>query len=74
MTWTCRRCGSQMYAVTSPNGAKATCSTCTQYVDCAQCSNAKCGDTKCLSCYNKGVSGQKRPQGDPLVPQDEEIG
>jgi len=73
MTWACRRCGSAMYSVIGPNGAKATCSSCSQYTDCGQCSNDKCGDTKCLPCYNKAVTGQKGPAGGPLVPQDEEI-
>ncbi len=73
MTWTCRRCGSPMYAVVGQNGAKATCSGCSQYLDCAQCSNQKCGDTKCVPCYNKPLTG-KRPASGPLVPQDEEIG
>lgn len=73
MTWTCRRCSYSMYAVVSPDGAKATCSSCSQYVDCAKCSNKDCGDTKCLPCYNKSLTVQKRPAGGPLVPQDEEI-
>lgn len=62
-----------MYAVVGPNGPKATCSGCSQYLDCAKCSNAKCGDTKCLKCYNKALAGQKPAGGSPLVPQDEDI-
>ena len=73
MTWTCRRCSFSMYAVVGPDGAKATCSSCSQYVDCAKCSNPACGDTKCLPCYNRSLTTQKRPPGGPLVPQDEEI-
>lgn len=73
MKWICRRCGHEMYSVVAPDGARATCSSCSQYVDCAQCSNKECGDTKCLKCYNKAVTGVKRPSGEPLVPQDEEI-
>ena len=30
--------------------AKATCTQCGQWKDCAKCSG--CGDTKCLDCYN----------------------
>lgn len=73
MTWTCRRCGSPMYAVTGPTGARATCSSCSQHVDCARCSSPTCGDQKCLPCYNKSLTTQKRPPSGPLVPQDEEI-
>lgn len=62
-----------MYSVVGKNGAKATCSGCSQYVDCAQCSDPKCGDTKCPGCYSKSLTPQKRTQGGPLVPQDEEI-
>mgnify|MGYP001566901413 CR=1 FL=1 len=73
MAWTCRRCGSPMYAVVGPNGAKTTCSGCSQFADCARCSNVACGDTKCLKCYNKVLTGRKSSGGGPLVPQDEEI-
>ena len=59
-----------MYAVVGPNGSKTTCFGCTQFVDCAWCQ--KCGDTKCLKCYNKSLTAQKSPGGGPLVPQDEE--
>lgn len=72
--WICRRCGKPMYAVVGPNGAKATCSGCSQYLDCAQCSNTNCGDTKCLKCYNKSLAGGPKPSGGvPLVPQEEDI-
>jgi len=70
---TCLRCKSQMYQVVGPTGAKATCSGCSQYVDCAQCSNQKCADTRCLACYNKAVTGVRKPAGGPLLPQDEDI-
>lgn len=55
----CKRCGQIMYRVvrktTSLQGsiatdAKATCTQCSQFTDCAMCS--ACKDTKCLSCYN----------------------
>jgi len=69
----CLRCKSQMYQVVGPAGAKAFCSGCSQWVDCAQCSIPRCGDTKCLSCYNKAVTGVKRPTVGLLAPQDEEI-
>lgn len=74
MNWTCKRCAAPMYSVIGPNGAKATCSSCSQYVDCAKCSNQLCGDTKCVPCFNKSLTAQNRPAGGPLVPQDEEIG
>jgi ssDNA-binding Zn-finger/Zn-ribbon topoisomerase 1 len=51
----CLRCGSPMYRVQGKDGSKATCAGCSQYVDCAQCSSATCGDTKCLRCYNKAL-------------------
>jgi len=74
MTWTCRRCQAPMFLVVGANGAKATCSSCSQYLDCAQCSNKECGDTKCLKCYNKALAGGGKPTpGTPLVPQDEDI-
>jgi hypothetical protein len=63
-----------MYAAVGPAGSKATCSGCSQYKDCAQCSNPACGDTKCVPCYNKAVAGKRAPGKGPLVPQDEEIG
>ena len=63
-----------MYAIVGPSYGKGTCSGCSQYLDCAQCSNSKCGDTKCVPCYNKSMTAQQRPAGGPLVPQDEEIG
>ena len=63
-----------MYSVVGPNGAKETCSGCSQYLDCARCSNQKCGDTKCLRCYNRALAGPPGPAGGaPLVPQDEDI-
>lgn len=70
---TCLRCKSPMYQVVGPTGAKATCSSCSQYVDCAQCSNPQCGDTKCLPCYNKAATGHQRPTVGLLAPQDEEL-
>jgi hypothetical protein len=74
MNWICRRCGKQMYAVVGADGPKATCSRCSQYLDCAKCSNPDCGDTKCLTCYNKSMApGQKVAGGPPLVSQDEDI-
>ena len=76
MSWKCRRCSWDMFAVVGPDGSKATCSTCSQYVDCAKCSNPECGDTKCLKCYNKALIGPKKPAtgGAPLVSnQDEDL-
>jgi len=65
-----------MYAVVGQNGSKATCSGCSQYLDCAQCSSPTCGDTKCLKCYNKALTGPAKPAagGAPLVSnQDEDL-
>ena len=48
----------------------------TQYLDCAQCSSPTCGDTKCLKCYNKALTGPAKPAagGAPLVSnQDEDL-
>jgi hypothetical protein len=71
----CLRCKSPMYQVVGVNGAKETCSGCSQYVDCARCSNAQCGDTKCLSCYNKAVTpgSAKRFTPGQIVPEDQEL-
>lgn len=74
MNWTCKRCNFLMYAVVGPDGSKATCSGCSQYLDCGKCSNPKCGDTKCLKCYNKARAGQAPPPGGaPIIPQDEDL-
>ena len=72
MTWLCRRCSKPMYAVTGPDGPKAMCSGCSQYVDCARCSSAECGDTKCISCYNKAVAGEKLTPSAPIVPTEDQ--
>ncbi len=73
----CLRCGSTMYRVVNANQtAKATCTRCAQFVDCAQCSNPKCGDQKCLPCYNKGVSAAGRPADlrlEPIIPDEEAV-
>lgn len=73
---TCLRCkASPMYQVVGTNGAKATCSSCSQWVDCAQCSNPQCGDTKCLSCYNKALlpGRANQPSRGPLVSDESEF-
>ncbi len=72
----CLRCGAPMYQVVDPpSPPKATCSGCSNFVDCARCSNPKCGDTKCLRCYNMtslpGRSG-RLPSG-PLVSDESEF-
>jgi hypothetical protein len=69
----CRRCKSTMYRVTAgPNPPKAMCYGCGQWVDCAKCS--KCGDTRCLPCYNKAATGTpRRPTGGLPMAQDEDI-
>ena len=58
-----------MYRVVGPAGAFATCTGCSQYVECAQCSSPSCGDTKCLKCYNKPKS---KPVSGPIAPEDQE--
>lgn len=65
----CFRCGSVMYRVVGTAGAKATCTGCSQWVDCARCSSEACGDTKCLGCYNKTLkpAGAPKPSGPPLI-------
>ncbi len=72
---TCKRCGKPMYRVVNQDKtAKATCTRCNQYVDCAQCSG--CSDTKCLGCYNKAVTRVGKPteiRMEPIVPEDQEI-
>ncbi len=76
MSWTCRRCQSPMYAYVGPNGSKATCSSCSQYVDCAQCSATVCGDTKCLKCYNNALAPRpagKPERSTPIIPEDQEL-
>jgi hypothetical protein len=50
----CFRCGAAMYRVVNKDqSAKATCTGCSQWIDCAKCSSPNCGDVKCLACYNK---------------------
>lgn len=74
VNWKCFRCGYDMYAVVGPDGAKATCSSCSQYVDSAQCSNPECRDTKCLPCYNRALIKTKpsKPSA-PLVSDESEF-
>ena len=56
----CLRCRAPMYQVISPpSPPKATCFGCSQFVDCARCSDPKCGDTRCIPCYNKARSPGK---------------
>lgn len=53
---------------------KVRCSTCSNFADAAQCSNPKCGDIKCLPCYNKVSTGKAAPiSKSPIVPEDQEI-
>ena len=72
----CLRCGQAMYRVQNPDkSSKATCSRCSQYVDCARCPS--CLHTNCLACYNKAVTAAGRPtviSEGPLVKDDPEIG
>lgn len=70
---TCLRCKSPMYRVVGKDGAKATCSGCSQYVDCAQCSNPQCGDTKCVPCYNKNLAGPKKTSSPPIISQEDDF-
>ena len=55
----CRRCGSAMYRHVDPStgSPKTYCTACSQYSDCAVCSNPSCGTTTCLPCYNGPRSG-----------------
>ena len=69
----CLRDNALMYRVVNPKdqSAKATCSRCCQYTDCAECS--KCKDTRCLGCYNKEVTSFGRPReivSEPIVSDD----
>lgn len=72
----CLRCGQTMYRVQNPDGSsKATCSRCSQHVDCARC--VSCLNTMCLACYNKAVTAAGQPtriSEGPLVKDDSEIG
>lgn len=53
---------------------KARCSTCSVFVDAAQCSSSKCGDVKCLPCYNKIATGKAATiSRGPLIPDDPEV-
>lgn len=73
----CLRCksGSPMYQVVGQDGAKARCSGCSQWVDCARCSSAACGDTRCLACYNKALApgAAKRFTPGQIIPEDQEL-
>lgn len=74
MRWICRRCGWDMFSVVGTAGAKATCSGCSQYLDCAQCSNPECRSTKCLKCYNKDLTQTTPPTPSaPLVSDESEF-
>ena len=68
----CLRDKAPMYRVVNQDqGAKATCSRCCQWTDCAKCS--KCGDTRCLGCYNKELASFGRPReirDEPIVPDE----
>jgi len=65
-----------MYRVQNPDGSsKATCSRCSQHVDCARC--VSCLNSMCLPCYNKAVTAAGQPtriSEGPLVKDDQEIG
>ena len=56
---------------------RATCSVCCQWVDCAQCSNPKCGDLKCVACYNKAVAPKQSPSKQkpsaPLIKEEDDF-
>ena len=73
----CLRCRNLMYRVKNIDGtARATCTRCGQFVDCARCSNPACSDAKCLGCYNKTVSEQGRPKvihEAPIIQDEPEI-
>lgn len=67
-----------MYAHVGADGAKETCSGCSQYLDCAKCSNVKCGDTKCVKCYNKAYAPKSAKINIPkrstsIIPEDQEF-
>ncbi len=49
--------------------SKATCTQCSQWVDCAECSG--CHDTKCLKCYN-GTKKLPKSHGSIAQTQDDE--
>ncbi len=69
----CLRCGSQMYSVVGVDGAKATCAGCSQYVDCAKCHSQKCGDVRCLKCYNRALTGARPKPSPSIIPEDQEL-
>jgi len=69
---TCLRCASPMFGIRNPDGsAKGTCSGCSQHLEVARCS--KCGDQKCLKCYNKARTVKPGPVAQaPIIPHDED--
>lgn len=68
---TCLRCAAPMYLVINQDlSNRATCAACCQWVDCAQCS--KCGDLKCVACYNKAVSSKPKPSA-PIIREEEDF-
>lgn len=71
----CSRDGAQMYRVVNQDqSAKATCSRCNQWTDCAKCS--KCGDTRCLGCYNKALSAAGKPaqiRSEPIISDEDPV-
>ena len=73
----CLRCASPMYRVVNQDkSAKATCSRCSQWTDCARCSGPTCGDTRCLGCYNKAVSAAGKPtqiRSEPIISDEEPV-
>lgn len=67
----CRRCGAPMYRVVNQDlSNRATCSVCCQWVDCAKC--LKCGDLKCVNCYNKSIKSKPKPSA-PIIREEEEF-
>lgn len=73
MIWICKHCGAQMYRVVNADqSAKATCTSCSQYADCAKCSSPSCGLTKCSPCQAKLEAGQIKPPTGTHIQQDED--
>lgn len=62
-----------MYRVVNADqSAKATCSSCSQYADCAKCSAQECADTKCAPCQEKLERGTLKPPTGTHIQQDED--
>lgn len=65
----CRRCKVPMVRVVNERQtAHATCTRCSNYVECAIC--PKCRNTVCVKCYNKPPP---TIGGGPLIPSDSSL-